>query len=240
MRTKQHVLMIKKCMTTGLMYLCKTSSWRRDPYVYTGSGKYWKKHIALHKSPIITCVIGEFDTEQELKVAGIAWSTALDVVNSSQWANLTEEKGDGGQIGTGQLGKRWKMSAAAVANVVDSRRKMLEDGRMHKRSVNRMEAGVCRGERNYQFRGWIVTPWGKYASIKDAAAAARNIRQQTNRLDVVCDDTTLRRYIKNLDVPLHTEGRRTYPQWRGRTPREIGFYFQEEKQCQEKMQMHNG
>lgn len=227
MREKQHILMIKKCLTTGMMYLCKTSSWKRDPYVYQGSGIFWKRHIAHHSSYVITCVVGEYDTKQELAEAGLQLSRELSVVTSPQWANLTEEKGDGGLIGAGQLGKTWKMSVQAVQNVVDSRQKMKEDGRMAKRSLKRL--GVCSGRDNYQFKGIIVTPWGEFLTIKDAALKARELKGE-GRKDVVCDDTTLRKYLKHPDVALHAEGRRTFPQWRGKTPVEIGFYIKKEQQ----------
>lgn len=73
----------KKCMNSGMMYLCKTTTaTKKDPYVYTGSGKHWLHHIKKHKSYIITCIIGMYDTKEELKHYGEYYSLKWSVVNS--------------------------------------------------------------------------------------------------------------------------------------------------------------
>lgn len=96
-------------MDTGLMYLCKTTTaTKRDPYEYKGSGKYWLRHINKHKPYIITCVIGEYDTKEDLKEAGTILSEKYDIVKSTQWANLVPEQGDGGWIHD-QTGNTWKV-----------------------------------------------------------------------------------------------------------------------------------
>ena len=98
-------LMVKKAYPTGLSYLCQTST--REPYTYKGSGKRWLNHIRAHKPHIITCVIGEYETMEELKTAGIHYSELFNVVESDDWANLRPEDGMGG--GTGKIGRRWKI-----------------------------------------------------------------------------------------------------------------------------------
>ena len=105
---KLHKLMIKKCMNTGLMYLCKTSSLKKCPYTYKGSGKYWLRHIKKHKSYVITCVVAEFNTPELLKEEGKLLSEQFDIVDSPKWANLIPEQGDGGWIND-QTGNRWKV-----------------------------------------------------------------------------------------------------------------------------------
>lgn len=97
-------LMIKKAYPTGLMYLCYT---KQEPYSYKGSGKRWENHIKFHNPLIVTCVIGEYETMEEIRENGIKWSKELDVVRSNQWANLREEDGLGG--GSGKVGRRWKI-----------------------------------------------------------------------------------------------------------------------------------
>lgn len=84
--------MIKKCMTTGLKYLCKTSSKKKDPYLYNGSGTRWINHIKKYNSYIITCIIGSYETKEQLKEYGLYYSKLFNVVNSPDWANLTEVK----------------------------------------------------------------------------------------------------------------------------------------------------
>lgn len=104
-----HLLMIKKCSHCNLKYLCKTSSSKINPYSYAGSGIRWLNHLKAHKSKTITCVVGTYDSKEQLREAGLWYSSFYDVVASDEWANLTEEKGDGGLIGSGQSGKRWKI-----------------------------------------------------------------------------------------------------------------------------------
>lgn len=204
-----HYLMIKKCMQTGLKYLCKTS--RNDPYTYKGSGVRWLNHIRKHQSYIITCVIGSYETNEELKEAGLYYSTLFNVVDDNTWANLTEEKGDGGLIGNGQLGKTWKIQ---------------DTSRMHKPKTKTDAWYEARrkiaGKNNYQFVGEIKTPWGIFVSKFDAVEEAKRLRQ-TGINEVITDGSTFRKYLLNLDKPLNSKGRRTPLSWRGKTPREIGF-----------------
>lgn len=204
-----HYLMIKKCMNTGLKYLCKTS--RHDPYEYKGSGVRWLNHIKKHKSYIITCVIGVYETNEELKEAGLYYSNMFNVVDDDMWANLTEEKGDGGLVGTGQLGKTWTIK---------------DTSRMHKPKTKTKAWYEARqkiaGKNNYQYIGDVKTPWGTFVSQTDATNKAKELRKLGNN-NVITDGPTLRKYLQNLDKPLHSKGRKTPINWRGKTPREIGF-----------------
>ena len=211
-----HKLMIKKCMFTNLMYLCKTSS-NKDPYLYKGSGKRWLNHIKKHNSWIVTCVIGEYNSKEKLKEAGIYYSKLFDVVNNPNWANLTEEKGDGGLVGNGQLGKTWKIKD--TSNMKKPKQQTKERLDSYKK---------IKGSSNYQFKGYIVTPWGIFDSGLDALEKAKKERLSGNKC-VITDGSTLRKYLKNLDIPLNPEGRKTIKEWRGKTPREIGFNLQENK-----------
>jgi hypothetical protein len=206
----KHHLMIKKCMTTGLQYLCKTSSTVKDPYIYQGSGIRWLNHIRKHKSRIITCIIGTYNTKEELVQAGIYYSNLYNVVNDTNWANLTEGKGDGGLIGTGQLGKNWK----------------IKDTSNMKKAKTQTEARLevyrkSSGKNNYQFKGMIKTPWGIFETAEQACEAAKLVRQNGDY--AISDRATLKKYLQNLDIMLNLEGRRTPKEWRGKTPRELGF-----------------
>jgi hypothetical protein len=97
-------LMIKKAYPSGLKYLCYT---KQEPYAYKGSGLRWENHIRYHNSHIITSIIGEYETMEEIRENGIKWSRELDVVASEEWANLREEDGLGG--GSGKVGRRWNI-----------------------------------------------------------------------------------------------------------------------------------
>lgn len=215
----KHILMIKRCMSTGLMYLCKTTA--KDPYKYNGSGTWWKRHITAHNSWIVTCVVGEYDTKEELTEKGMYYSTLFDVVNSPKWANLTEEKGSGGLIGSGQLGKRWKIRDTSLMSQAKKElystpkgQKLIDDRRVR-----------ISGNSNYQYKGTIVTPWGTFDTLRSCVAHAKHLRKQNPAAKVISDELTIRKYINNLDTPLDPFGRRTIVDWRGKTPRSLGFNF---------------
>lgn len=205
-----HYLMIKKCMSTGLKYLCKSSG-NKDPIKYKGSGIRWTNHIRKHNSYIITCILGIYNTKEELREAGLYYSKLYNVVEDYNWANLTEEKGDGGLIGNGQLGKTWKIKDTSK---MKNRKTKTEAWHKAKEKIS--------GKNNYQFTGFIQTPWGTYESLVAAATAAQKERDIGNNY-VVSDWCTLKKYLHNLDIMLNKEGRRTPKDWRGKTPRELGF-----------------
>jgi hypothetical protein len=205
-----HHLMIKKCINTGLMYLCKTSS-SGNPYLYNGSGMRWIKHIKKHQSFIVTCIIGSFETKDELQKAGLYYSKLYNVVDDPNWANLTEEKGDGGLIGTGQLGKRWKVKDTTKMKNQKTKTPAWYEARKK-----------IAGKNNYQYKGQIKTPWGIFDTGSEAIKEAKNQRKLGNN-KVISDGGTLRKYLQGLDNVLNSEGRRTPDSWRGKTPRELGF-----------------
>lgn len=205
-----HYLMIKKCIGTGLKYLCKTSG-NKDPYLYRGSGVRWLNHIKKHKSHIITCIIGNYATKKELKEAGLYYSKLYNVVHDYNWANLTEEKGDGGLIGTGQLGKTWKIKD--TSNMRNTKTKTDAWYKGKKKTA---------GKHNYQYKGQIKTPWGNFDSIIEATEKGKKLRAAGN-IEVITDRTTLGNYLQELDNVLNLQGRRTPKNWRGKTPRELGF-----------------
>lgn len=205
-----HYLMIKKCMNTGLKYLCKTSG-TKDPSIYKGSGVRWLNHIKKHNSYIITCIIGEYKTKEELKEAGLYYSKLFNVVESNDWANLTEEKGDGGLIGTGQLGKTWKVKNTSKMSNSKTKTQEWYEGKKK-----------TKGKNNYQFKGLIKTPWGIFETAVDAVNNGKVQRDLGNK-EVITDRATLQTYLQNLDKMLNLEGRRTPKNWRGKTPRELGF-----------------
>ena len=89
-----YYLMVKYALGTGLKYLCQTS--KNDPYSYKGSGVRWTRHIRKHKSFVVTWVVAQFKTLEELKMAGEYYSKFWNIVESNKWANLVPERGDGG------------------------------------------------------------------------------------------------------------------------------------------------
>jgi hypothetical protein len=85
-------LYIKTHIVTGLKYLGKT---QKNPHIYRGSGKYWRRHIKKHGNLVKTQILLATDCESELKDTGLFFSKMFNVVKSDDWANLTEECGNG-------------------------------------------------------------------------------------------------------------------------------------------------
>jgi len=78
---------------TGLKYLGKTIN--PNPHKYKGSGTVWMRHIKKHGYDVTTEILKECTSKKELKKWGLYYSELWDVVESSGWANLTSEEGQG-------------------------------------------------------------------------------------------------------------------------------------------------
>lgn len=87
-----YYLYVKTHNVTGLKYLGKTE---RDPFKYKGSGKRWVNHIKKHGYDVTTEILLETNSKQELIKTGLYYSNLHQVVESSTWANLIPESGDG-------------------------------------------------------------------------------------------------------------------------------------------------
>lgn len=87
-------LYLKTHNKTGYKYLGKTTS--SDPFTYKGSGKLWKRHIEKHGYDVTTEILFETQDKNELKQVGIYYSKLWNVVESTVFANLIQEEGDGG------------------------------------------------------------------------------------------------------------------------------------------------
>lgn len=83
------------------------------------------------------------------------------------------------------------------------------------------------GKNNYQFRGFIKTPWGIFESGTAAINEAKILRKCG--IDVITDGNTLRLYLANINKPLNLKGRRIPKAWRGKSPKELGFGIIKEK-----------
>jgi len=87
----------KRHRITGLNYFGKTTI---EPYVYNGSGKYWKRHLNKHGVDIETINVWEFTTQDECTKFALNFSIENNIVESTEWANLKLENGkDGGDPG---------------------------------------------------------------------------------------------------------------------------------------------
>jgi hypothetical protein len=88
-------LYVKTHQKTGLKYLGKTS--REDYHEYPGSGLIWKRHLKKHGQDYSTEILLKTESIEEARETGIFFSRLFDVVNSTEWANLTVEDANGGE-----------------------------------------------------------------------------------------------------------------------------------------------
>lgn len=94
-------LMVKTIRETGLKYLCKCGDYK-DPFEYKGSGRYWCRVLAKHPEyHVDTEIIGTYQSNEELREAGLHYSKLWNVVESKEWANCIPELGDGGPTVSG-------------------------------------------------------------------------------------------------------------------------------------------
>ena len=88
-------LYIKQHNVTGLKYFGKTT---KDPFLYKGSGKYWKDHIRKHGNNITTVWTELFTDKQTLTEYALQFSNQHNIVESKEWANLINENGIDGNV----------------------------------------------------------------------------------------------------------------------------------------------
>ena len=88
-----HHLYLKTHNNTGLKYLGQTS---RNPYTYNGSGSYWLRHLKKYGNNVSTEILFSTESKDELVEIGIEYSSKWNIVESSNFANLRIENGDGG------------------------------------------------------------------------------------------------------------------------------------------------
>jgi len=92
---KPTYLYIKEHSVTKLKYFGKTT---KDPEIYLGSGKYWKRHIKKYgKEHVVNIWYCLFFDKQEIIHFANTFSILNNITESDQWANLCDENGtDGG------------------------------------------------------------------------------------------------------------------------------------------------
>lgn len=88
-----YYIYLKTHTRTGLKYLGQTC---QDPYIYRGSGKRWINHLSVHGNDVRTEILNETNDYQNHKKECLKYSKIYDVVNNSQFANIVEENGSGG------------------------------------------------------------------------------------------------------------------------------------------------
>lgn len=90
-------LYLKTHNVTGLKYLGKTV---KNPYEYKGSGKHWQRHIKKYGYDVTTEILLETTDSKQLREVGLLYSSMWNIVQSSEFANLIPEGGDGNSPGS--------------------------------------------------------------------------------------------------------------------------------------------
>ena len=109
---KTYYLYVKTHQVTGLKYLGYTG--KKDPYKYSGSGKYWKNHLEVYGKHINTEILLETNSLTEIETTGRYFSELWRVVESHEWANLKPEEGQGGAF---------KLAPESIAKRLETRKK---------------------------------------------------------------------------------------------------------------------
>ena len=196
-----HYLMIKTHCTTGLKYLCKTSTENpKYPFTYKGSGKYWKRHLKTHGNNITTEIVGKFTDKQEFIKKAILLSEEYDVVNSDEWANLVPERGDGGptMLGRCMTKDQNERKSKALKNFYKN---VTEEYMENRAAVN------SKSHEKYRY----YTPAGIFTNAYKAADANN------------CSNVTLlNRCVWDVDKKIESKKYWKFG-WRGKTWRELGW-----------------
>jgi hypothetical protein len=86
-------LYVKTHNITGLKYLGKTI---KNPFVYKGSGLRWVRHLKEYGYDVTTEIIYATEDKNDFRKTAIYYSRLWNIVKSNEWANITEEEGQGG------------------------------------------------------------------------------------------------------------------------------------------------
>ena len=194
--------MVKTHNKTSLKYLCKTSTdnplW---PYKYLGSGKHWKRHLKKHGNDIKTEILEVCDSREKLIERGIYYSKLYNIVESKEFANMIEERGDGGPT---MLGKKMpkKHSINKSKSLLKFYSNTTDNYKVWRKELN----SKCHEKYRY------YTPAGIFTNAFKAAVANK------------CSNVTVINKCF-IDVDKSIESKKYWRfGWRGKTWRQLGWY----------------
>jgi hypothetical protein len=170
-------LYVKTHIKTGLKYLGMTT--KSDPFLYSGSGIYWKNHLQKHGYEYTTEILKKCKNKDEIKEWGLYYSKLWNIVESKDWANLKEEQGDGGSPSLEGIQRLSKLAKGktyeerygietAIKKKEKLKNKVVSNDTRTRMSESRK--GKFVGKEHSRFNGYFyVTPWGNFPSSKIAA-----------------------------------------------------------------------
>jgi hypothetical protein len=138
-------LYIKQHNITGLKYFGKTES--KDPYSYTGSGKFWLRHCKKHGFDFTTSHVWQFTSQEECSAFAVLFSSENNIVTGLP-------KGSKQPARTDEY--RAKLSKAAVGRPSKLKGRTYEEihGAEKAREMRqkRTESNIARGPRSKETR----------------------------------------------------------------------------------------
>jgi hypothetical protein len=145
-------LYVKTHNKTGFKYFGKTT--RLDCiHTYKGSGIHWRRHLKVHGNDYTTELLGIWHDKDRLVNFAVKFCEQNDIVKSPKWANIVLEEGlQGASSGETNVAKRDDVKA-----------------KMRQNSAKNV-LGLF-GENHPSFKGWYVTPLGRFASLREASLA---------------------------------------------------------------------
>jgi len=198
---------------TGDIYVGKTKHtveqrWKRhlQDMKYTKTKSKLYNDIKKYEPDNFVLYIIEQSSASRINEREIYWIEVLEP------AYNIAKGGSGGVIGTGQLGRRWKVKDTSNMRGKKTITPAVIEGRKQ-----------ITGANNYQSVYNIHTPWGSYPTWTAAITAARTGRN--TGIPVITNVITLQKYCES-DITLPANGRRTPKEWRGKSSRELGFFLE--------------
>lgn len=168
-------LYVKQHQVTGLKYFGMTV--KKDPYIYLGSGKHWKRHLKVHGKDINTLSVWEFDNHTDCEKFALEFSKKNNIVESVEWANLRPENGKDGKA-PGSPG----MKKENNPNWRKTKEQNSFYGKKHSADTIKILKTKQLGENNGRAKK-VNTPIGQFNCMKDAAKAL-NISNETLRMKI--------------------------------------------------------
>lgn len=172
---KPTYLYIKTHNQTGLKYFGKTTS--ANPAKYTGSGKYWLRHLQVHGKDITTEILGYFESEQECIAVASEFSKTNNIVESAEWANFKIENGIDGGSDKGH--KKFNTANMKIA-AAEKAKKMLADGThpfmgKHGSELAKKRAAKLSAEGKHNFQGERGSKHSTELNLKRIAEGRHNL-----------------------------------------------------------------
>ena len=168
-------LYVKQHRKTGLKYFGMTAT--KDPYVYCGSGKYWRRHLKQHGLDIDTVSVWEFEDRNECENFALEFSLKENIVESTEWANLRPENGRDGKV-PGSPGMKKEKNPNWGKKYEKGTNNFY--GQKHSEETLKMMRAKKAGPNNPRAKK-VNTPIGVFLCQKDAAKAL-NVSRETLRI----------------------------------------------------------